>query len=151
MAETPIEQLQLSVRARNVLRRMGIYSVEELLSTPIENIAQQRNAGQKTIDEIRCAIVHKDIIVEDVVVSEESSNYRLPENNISMSFSDEQLYEMSKHSITELGLSTRPYNILYREGYSTIEDVAQLSEADFGKIKKLGRKSAVERGCCKIA
>ena len=144
MAETPIEQLQLSVRARNVLRRMGIYSVEELLSTPIENIAQQRNAGQKTIDEIRCAIVHKDIIVEDVVVSEESSNYRLPENNISMSFSDEQLYEMSKHSITELGLSTRPYNILYREGYSTIEDVAQLSEADFGKIKKLGRKSAVE-------
>lgn len=138
MVGTPIEQLQLSVRASNVLHRMGIHSVEELVRTSVEDIAQQRNVGAKTLDEIKYVIANADRIVEHT--AKEFSN----ESEIKPAFTDEQLSEMSRHSICELGLSVRPYNVLQREGYLTIDKVAQLSEADFAQMKGLGRKSVIE-------
>ena len=57
MAGTPIEQLNLPVRASNVLHRMGVHTVEELIATPIEEIAQQRNMGVGTLNLIKDAIL----------------------------------------------------------------------------------------------
>lgn len=56
MAGIPIESLNLSVRATNVLHRMNIHEVEQLLNIPIEYIAEQRNMGVKTIAEIKGAV-----------------------------------------------------------------------------------------------
>ena len=56
----------------------------------------------------------------------------------------EQLSEMSRHSIEELGLSVRPIHALYRDGYSTIDKVAQMSEVDFSQMKGIGKKSIDE-------
>ena len=49
-AQTPIEDLGLSVRAYNVLRRSGIKYIEELGAQPLEG--RFRSAGKKTINEI---------------------------------------------------------------------------------------------------
>ncbi len=38
MAAMPIESLNLSVRTTNVLHRMNIHEVEQLLNTPMEHI-----------------------------------------------------------------------------------------------------------------
>lgn len=138
MAETSIDQLQLSARASNVLHRMGIHSVEELAKTPIEDISQQRNIGAKTLDEIKSVTLKAGFIIGDT--TDDFSR----ENDVTVSFTDEQLSEMSRHSITELGLSVRPYNALQREGYLTIDKVALLSEPEFVHIKRLGRKSVDE-------
>lgn len=64
MAGTSIEQLQLSVRASNVLHRLGIHNIEELIKTPLEDIAQQRNIGAKTLDEIKHILENADHIIE---------------------------------------------------------------------------------------
>ena len=64
MTRTPIEQLQLSVRTTNVLHRMGIHHVEELIETSLEVIAQQRNIGAKTLDEIKSVIENANDIIE---------------------------------------------------------------------------------------
>ena len=138
MAGTPIEQLQLSVRARNVLHRIGIHSVEELIETPVEYIAHQRNIGAKTLDEIKYIITNTSCIAEHT-----AAEFSI-ENATTAAFTDEQLSEMSRHSTDELGLSVRPYNALQREGYLTIDTVAQLSEVDLAQLKGLGRKSVVE-------
>ena len=138
MAGTPIEQLHLSVRASNVLHRMGIHSVEELVETPIENIAQQRNIGVKTLDEIKSVLQNAGLIME------QSAEEQSVEGEETIGFSDEQLVEMSRHSIDELKLSVRPYNALHRAGCLTIDKVALLAEADYVQMKGLGKKSVDE-------
>lgn len=137
MAGTPIEQLQLSVRANNALHRMGIHSVEELIETPIEYIAQQRNIGNKTLDEIKRIIADRKGVAQHTVE-------KVPVKIATAVFTDEQLSEMFQHSIDELGLSVRPYRTLQREGYHTIGQVAQLSDFDFTQFKGLGTKSITE-------
>lgn len=137
MNGTPIEQLHLSVRASNVLHRMQIHSVEELIETPLEVIAQQRNIGAKTLDEIKRVLENAGLIIE---MAEDSSGEDIEADE----FSDEQLAEMSRHSIDELNLPVRPYNALHREGHVTIDKVAMLAEPDFAQMKGLGKKSVDE-------
>lgn len=138
MAGTPIEQLHFSVRASNVLHRMGIHTFEELIDTPIESIAQQRNIGVKTLDEIKSVLQNTGLIIEQVIDGNSA------ESTEPMGFSNEQLAEMSRHSIDELGLSVRPYNALHRAGCLTIDKVALLAEPDFAQMKGLGKKSVEE-------
>lgn len=138
MAGTPIEQLRLSVRASNVLHRMGIHTLEELIDTPIESIAQQRNIGVKTLDEIKSVLQNTGLIIEQAT---DGNSAESPEP---IGFSNEQLAEMSRHSIDELGLSVRPYNALHRAGCLTIDKVALLAEPDFAQMKGLGKKSVEE-------
>ena len=94
MAGTPLEKLNLSVRANNVLHRMGITSVEELTETSMEDIAQQRNIGVKTLAEIKSAIEKTVSIIECANIEDDKSK----------KFTAEQLHEMSCHSIDELNL-----------------------------------------------
>lgn len=138
MAGTPIEQLRLSVRASNVLHRMGIHTFEELIDTPIESIAQQRNIGVKTLDEIKSVLQNTGLIIE------QATDGNSAESTEPIGFSNEQLAEMSRHSIDELGLSERPYNALHRAGCLTIDKVALLAEPDFAQMKGLGKKSVEE-------
>ncbi len=50
---TPIEELNLSLRAYSCLKRAGIYSVEELRTMSDEALQQLRNLGRKSLEEIR--------------------------------------------------------------------------------------------------
>ena len=146
MTRTPIEQLQLSVRATNVLHRMGIHYVEELIKTPLEVIAQQQNIGTKTFDEIKSVIENaSDIIEHAMQTGDNAINSDDPgEVNAAPMFTEEQLFEMSRHTIEELGLSVRPFHALYRDGYLTIDKVAQMSDSNFSQMKGIGKKSIDE-------
>ena len=69
MSGIPIESLKLSVRAMNVLHRMRITEVDQLINTPMEQIADQRNIGVKTISEIQGIIdqiVSGDVDIEEL-------------------------------------------------------------------------------------
>lgn len=146
MTRTPIEQLQLSVRASNVLHRMGIHYVEELIETPLEVFVQQRNVGAKTLSEIQYVIENADCVIRHA--AEKNDNAENVDDSVQVdakfSFPEEQLSEMSRHPIEELGLSVRLFNALYRDGYLTIDRVAQMSEVDFSQMKGLGKKSIDE-------
>ena len=133
MAETPIEKLHLSVRASNVLHRMGIHFIEELLETSMEDIAQQRNIGMKTLGEIQAALENAEALTRNADDG--------PENDTLTKFTDEQLAEMSRHSINELQLSTRSYNMLCQLKYLTIDKVALLTKDDIAQLKGFGTKS----------
>lgn len=144
MAGIPIESLNMSVRATNVLHRMNIHEVEQLLNTPMEHIAEQRNVGAKTIAEIG-----------DVVK-------KIAENNVSLEmlgtfmsvfaddyllekvFSEEQLEELSHHFTTELKLSNRAMNALMKIDCKTMDTLVKMSEADIRNLKGLGAKTCDE-------
>lgn len=50
---TPIEELELSLRTLNCLRRAGITKVGELLEKSEEELLMLRNFGQKSLDEVK--------------------------------------------------------------------------------------------------
>ena len=146
MTRTSIEQLQLSVRASNVLHRMEIHYVEELIETSLEVFAHQRNVGAKTLSEIQYVIENADCVIKHA--AEKIDNAENVDDTVQVdaksSFTEEQLSEMSRHPIEELGLSVRPFNALHRDGYLTIDKVAQMSEVDFSQTKGLGKTSIDE-------
>ena len=47
-----IEDLELSVRSSNCLRRAGINTVEELTNRTPEDMMKVRNLGRKSLDEV---------------------------------------------------------------------------------------------------
>lgn len=139
MAGIPIERLQLSVRTLNVLHKMSIEYIEQLIETPIEKIEGQRNAGAKTIAEIRDAkakINSGEIVLSEI---EEKLDFIFSDD---LSFSEEQMMELSQHSIEELGLPIRAYNTFMRDGWDTVDKLAVLSPSEIKNIKGLGTKSA---------
>jgi len=71
--ETPIENLDLSVRVFNSLKRAGITTVGEvieLLHKGEEAIMSIRNFGEKSLDELRAKMVEKGYMQDDGIVRE---------------------------------------------------------------------------------
>ena len=48
----PIEELELSVRSYNCLKRAGISTVEDLANKSQEDMMKVRNLGKKSLDEV---------------------------------------------------------------------------------------------------
>jgi DNA-directed RNA polymerase subunit alpha len=70
-AETPIENLDLSVRVFNSLKRTGITTVGdvlELLEKGDEAVMSIRNFGEKSLDELRLKMHEKGFLRDDHVV-----------------------------------------------------------------------------------
>ena len=142
MAGIPIENLKLTVRATNVLHRMNINDVEQLLKTPMEHIAEQRNIGVKTFAEINnivTKIVAGDVNLENLeTLTSESINAS------KKVFSEEQIDELSHHFVTELNLSNRAMNALMKIGCRTMDILAKMSDSDIRDLKGLGAKTCDE-------
>jgi len=51
--EMNIDELELSVRSYNCLKRAGINTVEELTNRSLESMGNIRNLGKKSLDEIQ--------------------------------------------------------------------------------------------------
>ena len=67
-AETPIENLDLSVRVFNSLKRTGVTTVGdvlELLEKGEEAVMSIRNFGEKSLDELRQKMREKGFLQED--------------------------------------------------------------------------------------
>ena len=54
---TPIEQLNLSVRAYNCLKRSGLMTVGQVLEKSEDDLLALRNFGRKSYDELRAKLI----------------------------------------------------------------------------------------------
>lgn len=133
-----IKDLGLSVRAINVLERMNINTLKELILTPMSEIFAQRNIGVKTINEISSLLsnISEKILTSDLPI--------LSDKLIPNKLTDDQLLELSNHRIDELNLSTRPYNALFNSGYVTLDKIFSLKTEDLNGIESIGNKSKNE-------
>ncbi len=52
MLETPIEEVEFSVRAYNCLKRAGIHTLQELVEKNQEEVTKIRNLGKKSLQEV---------------------------------------------------------------------------------------------------
>ena len=54
--EMTIEELELSVRSFNCLKRAGINTVEDLVNKSPEDMMKVRNLGKKSFDEVKAKL-----------------------------------------------------------------------------------------------
>jgi DNA-directed RNA polymerase subunit alpha len=59
---TPIEQLNLSVRAYNCLKRSGLMTVGQVLEKSEDDLLALRNFGRKSYDELRAKLIQMDFL-----------------------------------------------------------------------------------------
>ena len=52
MLETPIEDLEFSVRSYNCLKRAGIHTVADILNRTEHDMMKVRNLGKKSLEEV---------------------------------------------------------------------------------------------------
>ena len=75
----PIEDMDLSVRSYNCLKREGINTVSELIALSEDQLMNIRNFGSKSVDEVRDKLVSMGLKFRDSVPGFEaayfSSNY----------------------------------------------------------------------------
>ena len=62
---TPIEDLQLTVRSYNCLKREGIHSVGELIGRSEADLLDIRNFGAKSIDEVKAKLATMGLALKD--------------------------------------------------------------------------------------
>ncbi len=62
---TPIEQMDLSVRSYNCLKREGIHTVGELVTRSEADLLDIRNFGQKSIDEVKEKLASMSLALKD--------------------------------------------------------------------------------------
>lgn len=143
----PIDELELSVRASNVLANAGIITVSDFILFGPEKLCRVKNAGKKTIYEIGNAILSK---------LHENKEKLSPETQCILfetDSSEETFEEMMKNSFTEkmlntpieeLRLSTRTINALERANLKTIKDIVDFGLHALQKRKNVGRKAIDE-------
>jgi DNA-directed RNA polymerase subunit alpha len=62
---TPIEQLDLTVRSYNCLKREGVHTVGELMTRSEADLLDIRNFGQKSIDEVKAKLISLGLSLKD--------------------------------------------------------------------------------------
>ena len=141
MEEISVNSLRLSVRATNALKAMKINTLEQLLDASINDIANGKNIGTKTVTEIEAFIKQCKSGEVDLKLYIEKENASPKEERL---FSEDELMEMSQFAITELNLSNRSINALMRIGCDTIEKLALFPEKELRNMKGLGAKTCDE-------
>src|SRR5206468_583778 len=61
----PIEEMELTVRSYNCLKREGIHKVGELISRTEADLLDIRNFGQKSIDEVKAKLASMGLALKD--------------------------------------------------------------------------------------
>jgi hypothetical protein len=62
---TPIEDLNLSVRAYNCLKRSGLMTVGQVLEKSEDELLTLRNFGQKSYDELKAKLIERGFLQAD--------------------------------------------------------------------------------------
>ena len=61
----PIEEMELTVRSYNCLKREGIHTVGELISRSEADLLDIRNFGAKSIDEVKMKLASMGLALKD--------------------------------------------------------------------------------------
>src|SRR5207248_1367754 len=69
---TPIEDLNLSVRAYNCLKRSGLMTVGQVLEKSEDELLSLRNFGRKSYDELRDKLVEMGFLEPSAITSSDS-------------------------------------------------------------------------------
>jgi len=138
--DIPVTDFELSVRARNCLKKMDIDTLGDLLQITEADLLSSKNFGETSLIEIKTMLAQKGLqLGQEVDPSPTRSMMSPPAEG--MAAGDNAL--MAK-PVGELELSVRARRALDRLGILTLGDLAQRSESELLTCKNFGQTSLNE-------
>ncbi|MBO4293207.1 MAG: hypothetical protein J5881_02315 [Clostridia bacterium] len=128
---TPIEELNLSVRSYNALKKCGVKTLVELAKKKESELKKLDNFGAKSLAEINTIL---NALGLELKRDEKQKKHKIREKQ-------EIGYDIK---IEELGFSTRTYNTLKRGKANTFGDLINTTEDEFYNMWGFGRKAMNE-------
>ena len=150
--DTSIQTLHLSKRSYNVLKKFKINTIQDLLTTSIEDIKGFRGLGDKSIQEIITKIEYlKENNLEDIVICDENIKYLTKDKYFINKFGE----KYKDIDIENLGISEKSIkflkslNIIYYSDFlikiekEIVEATEEIIQDDIKEIRKNANIKAI--------
>ena len=140
MLDTPVTDFELSVRARNCLKKMNIRTLGDLLKVSEAELLSYRNFGETSLVEIKNMLSSKGLRLGQGVDGQLRRNPNDAFEELKGLAPDHVLNK----PISSLDLSVRARKALQLLGIGTIGDLAMRTEAELMGVKNFGSTSLDE-------
>ena len=135
----PVTDFELSVRSRNCLQKMGIFTLGDLARCSEQELLSSKNFGETSLDEIRDMLQSKGLSLGQFAHEKEEPE---PELDVSNMSPDEQAF--LERPIADLNLSVRARKCMVRLGLNTIGELVRRTGDDLLECKNFGVTSLTE-------
>lgn len=141
--DIPVTDFELSVRARNCLKKMNIRTLGDLVRTSEPDLLGYKNFGETSLKEIKEMLTAKGLRLGQY--AEDEVGFSLLEETEETEHDTSDVDESLRDKlITQIGFSVRAKRVIEQLGVSTIGELADKSEAELMGIKNFGQTSLSE-------
>ncbi len=141
MLNTPVTDFELSVRARNCLKKMEIRTLGDLLKVSENELMSYKNFGETSLVEIKHMLTARGLRLGQSVEGGHVSRAHQDRYQELLNLAPEQVL---KQPVSTLNLSVRARKALQLLNIQTLSDLAIRTEAELMGIKNFGSTSLVE-------
>jgi len=142
MLDTPVTDFDLSVRARNCLRKMNIRTLADLLRVTETEIRSYKNFGESSLDEIKSMLAQRGLRMGQAVEQQQSVVKQAVYDQLKDDAGSSE--EILNQPVSELALSVRARKALSLLNIQSIGDLCLKTEAELMGVKNFGMTSLVE-------
>jgi DNA-directed RNA polymerase subunit alpha len=140
MFDTPVTDFELSVRARNCLKKMQIRTLGDLLKISEAELMSYKNFGETSLVEIKAMLAQRGLRLGQGV----EGQYSRARKEIYEELKGQAPESVLNKPISVLDLSVRARKALQLLNIQTLGDLASRTEAELMGVKNFGATSLVE-------
>ena len=140
LLETPVTDFELSVRARNCLKKMNIRSLGDLLRTTEAELLAYKNFGETSLQEIKSMLAQKGLSLGQTADDHQAAVRSEVFNQLAGSEAEQAL----NRPVADLNLSVRARKALSLLNIQSVADLVSRTEAELLGIKNFGATSLTE-------
>jgi len=140
LLDTPVTDFELSVRARNCLKKMNIRTLGDLLRVTEAELMGYKNFGEASLVEIRNMLATKGLRLGQGL----EEQHRRMRARVSEGLKGSGKEQILNRSIAELNLSVRARRALQLLNIQTLGDLVTRTEAELMGVKNFGTTSLDE-------
>jgi len=138
--DQPVADFDLSVRARNCLKKMNIRTLGDLLKISESELLAYKNFGETSLKEIKEMLAVKGLRLGQALDDQNNEVRRAVYSEVAGSPQEAMLQK----PVAELELSVRARRALQTLGVNTVGDLCALTEAELLGVKNFGSTSLDE-------
>lgn len=140
LLDTPVTDFELSVRARNCLKKMKIRTLGDLLKISEAELLSYKNFGETSLVEIKSMLSQKGLRLGQGL----EGRYSQVRKEIYEELRGKAPDHVLNKPVSVLELSVRARKALQQLGVQSIGDLASRTEAELMGVKNFGQTSLVE-------
>ncbi|MCS7021177.1 MAG: tetratricopeptide repeat protein [Gemmataceae bacterium] len=140
--EIPVTDFELSVRARNCLKRLNIKTLGDLTRVTEAQLLASKNFGETSLQEIRQIMASKGLRIGQSL--EQGQQYDPRHRLLQQQHLSPEEQALLNKPVTELNLSVRARKCMNRLGITTLGELIQRSADELLEAKNFGQTSLKE-------